>query len=172
MSRLDVKRVNRLLSMLFDDLRMLSDEERDLPIRWSVMHMYSSSQLAKIIALRRGLDMELASIAAALHDIAVIITKKTENHAENSESYVKEMVDKYNNKCRKNLPMITEEEEIVLIDAIKKHSDKETYSEDAFVELLKDVDAIDRYLHGIKSEDAYLERCSRVLKELGILVME
>ena len=31
-----------------------------------------------ILALRRGLEMELASIAAAIHHIAVIITKRTQ----------------------------------------------------------------------------------------------
>lgn len=45
----------------------------------------------------------------------------------------------------------------MIINAIIKHSDKETYSNDSFVELLKDIDSVDRYLHGIKSEDAYLE---------------
>ena len=61
------------------------------------MHMYSSSQIAKILALRRGLDMKLASIAAAIHDIAVIITKRAQGHAENAEIYVREVVAKYNN---------------------------------------------------------------------------
>lgn len=45
---------------------------------------------------------------------------------------------------------------------------KETYTNDSFVELLKDVDSFDRYLHGVKTEGAYLERCNRVMKELGI----
>jgi uncharacterized protein len=58
----------------------------------------------------------------------------------------------------------------MLIDAITKHSDKETYSNDSFVELLKDIDSMDRYLHGIKTEGAYLERCNRVMKELGIKI--
>ncbi len=168
MSKLDVKRVNRILAMLFDDMRTFSDEERDLPIRWSVMHMYSSSQVAKLIALRRGMDMELASVAAALHDIAVIISKKTEDHAEKSEEYVRAMIAKYNNQWSHKLPIITLEEENILVTAIKQHSDKETYSEDAFVELLKDIDSVDRYLHGIQSEGAYIERCNRVFAELGI----
>lgn len=65
---MDVRRVNRIVSMLLEEMRDLTDEGRDLPIRWNVMHMFSSSQLAKVLALRRGIDAELASIAAALHD--------------------------------------------------------------------------------------------------------
>jgi uncharacterized protein len=49
------------------------------------------------------------------------------------------------------------------VNAIIQHSDKETNLGDSFVELLKDVDSLDRYLHGIKSEGAYLERINRVL---------
>jgi len=167
-NQLNVVRVNKIISMLFEEMRTLSDDERDLPIVWNVMHMYSSSQLAKIIALRRGIDMELASIAGAIHDIAVIVTKKTDGHAKKVEMYVRDVIDKYNNKWSGNIPIITKEEESLLVNAITKHSDKEIYSNDLFVELLKDIDSIDRYLHGIKTEGAYIERCNRVLKELGI----
>lgn len=166
---LNVKRINRIVSMLFEEIRSLSDEGRDLPIRWNVMHMYSSSQLAKLLALRKGLNMELASIAAAIHDIAVIVTKKTEGHAEKAEKYVRDFIEKYNKSIlEKNIQIITDEEEALLINAIIKHSDKKTYSDDPFVELLKDVDSLDRYLHGIKSEGAYLERCTKVFNEFGI----
>lgn len=166
---MDVKRVSRLVSMIFDEMRSATDVDRDLPIRWSVMHMYSSTQLAKIVALRRGMDMELAAIAAALHDIAVITTKKSEKHAEVAGGYVIDVIRRYNNGPWTNLPKITQEEEDIIINAIIQHSDKETYTDDAFVELLKDIDSFDRYLHGIKSEGAYLERCNRVMKELGIV---
>lgn len=167
-SQLNVLRVNKIMTMLFEEMRTFSDNERDLPIVWNVMHMYSSSQLAKIIALNRGMDMELASIAAAIHDIAVIVTKKTDGHAQKAEMYVRDIIDKYNNKWREDSSFITKEEENMIVNAITKHSDKETYSKDPFVELLKDVDSIDRYLHGVKSEGAYIERCNRVMKELGI----
>lgn len=168
MSQLNVVRVNKIMTMMFEEMRTFSDDERDLPIVWNVMHMYSSSQLAKIIAMRRGIDMELASIAAAIHDIAVIVTKKTDGHAIKAERYVREVVDKYNNQWSEGASFITKEEEDMLVNAIIKHSDKETYSDDPFVELLKDVNSVDRYLHGVKTEGAYLERCNKVLNELGI----
>jgi uncharacterized protein len=168
MSRLDVKRINRVLSMLYDGMKDLDDDGRDLPIRWNVMHMYSTSQLAKLVALRRGMDVELAALAAALHDIATVITKMTKDHAVKAEPYVKEMVSLYNTKWRGNLPELTKEEEEQLLKAILVHSDKETYSEDALAELMKDVDCLDHYLHGIPCEGTHLERCNRVMKELGI----
>ena len=168
MSQLNVDRVKKLLCMLYDEMKGLSDDGRDIPIVWNVMHMYSSSQVAKIIALRRGMDIELASIAATLHDIAVVVTKKTKDHAENAEKYVRNAIEKFNNYPWESTEKITDEEAEIIINAISQHSRKEIYSDNPFVELLKDVDSIDRYLHGIKSEGAYLERCNRVLAELGI----
>ena len=50
--------------------------------------------------------------------------------------------------------------------AIVKHSEKDRNSNDPFVELLKDVDSLDRYFHGVKTEGAHLERCIRVMKQL------
>lgn len=49
---LSARRLNRILSILFSEMKDLSDEDRDLPIRWNVMHMYTSSQIAKILALK------------------------------------------------------------------------------------------------------------------------
>ena len=166
--RLSVKRLNRILSMLFSEMKDLSDEDRDLPIRWSVMHMFTSSQVAKILALKRGIDPELAGIAAALHDIGVIKTKRRENHAKSAERYAYEIIERYNSSHRGDLPQITKEEADIIVNAIIQHSQKETITDNPFVEILKDVDSIDRYLHGVKTEGAHRERCIKVLKELGI----
>lgn len=165
---LDVRRVNRLVSMLLEEVKGLDDEGRDLPIRWNIMHMFSSAQLAKVVAMRRGMDVELASIAAALHDIAVVATKKTERHAKIAETYVREAISRYNDGPWTRLPRVSTEEEDMLVKAIVKHSDKDVVTDDPLAELLKDVDSLDRYLHGVLTESAYLERCNRVLKELGI----
>lgn len=44
-------------------MKDLADDGRDLPVRWHIMHMYSSSQLAKLLAMRRGIEPELAAVA-------------------------------------------------------------------------------------------------------------
>ncbi|MFW6310726.1 MAG: HD domain-containing protein [Nanoarchaeota archaeon] len=121
-----------------------------------------------MLALKRGLDMEVASIAAAFHDIAVVVTKKKKNHAEKSEKIIKDFIYEYNQSARKNLPKITEEETDIIIKAARLHSRKEDKSDNPMVELIKDVDSFDRYLHGIKSEGAYLERCIKVIEELDL----
>lgn len=166
--RLSVRRLNRILTMLLADMKDLTDEGRDFPIRWNIMHMYSSSQLAKLLAMHRGIEPELAGIAAALHDIGVVMAKKHEGHAEGAEKYVYEFLEKYNIESGKKLPPVTKEEMEKVVKAIVKHSDKEANSNDPFVELLKDVDSLDGYLHGGKAEGARLERCKRTMEELRV----
>ena len=49
---------------------------------------------------------------------------------------------------------------------------KDNISDDPYTELLKDVDSLDRYLHGVSTEGSYATRCLNVLKELSIDVNE
>lgn len=98
MNEFSVKRLNRILSILFNEIKELDDDNRDFPLRWSVMHMYSSTQIAKIVAIKRGLDPELAGLMAAMHDIAVVKTKRTENHAKEAKNYIIELIDQYKQK--------------------------------------------------------------------------
>lgn len=163
-----VDRLNKILEILFEEMNGLTDEGRELPILWNVMHMYSSLQIAKLLAMRRGIDFELAAITAALHDIAVIKTKKTENHAGNAEKYIREVIASFNNSNNEGHLIINQEEENMIIRAVINHSDKGEYSNDLFIELLKDVDSLDRYLHGVKTDGEYLVRCKKTLQELGI----
>ena len=167
MQPLSVKRLNRILAMLLADWKDLSDEGRDFPIRWNIMHMYSTSQLAKLLAIRRGLDPELAGIAAALHDIAVVTTKRNEGHAQLAEKYIDDFIEAYNGKAGAKGAPLTEEDRDQIVRAVAQHSDKVTDSGDPFVELLRDVDSLDRCLHGIKMEEAHVVRCDKMMRELG-----
>jgi len=166
--RLSVRRLNRILAMLLLEMKDLTDEGRDLPIRWSLMHMYSSSQLAKLLAIHRGIDPELAGMAAALHDIGVVMTKKHRGHAEAAPPYVYDFLGRYNRELGTKLTKVTEEEMEAVVRAVVQHSEKELNSNDSFVELLRDVDSLDAYLHGVEIEGGRLERCKKVMKELGI----
>jgi uncharacterized protein len=154
--------------MLLSEMKDLTDEGRDFPIRWNIMHMYSSSQLAKLLALHRRMDPELAGIAAALHDIGVVMTKKHEGHAEAAVPYVNDFIERYNQESGAKLSKVTPEEKEAIVRAIVQHSENELNSNDPFVELLRDVDSIDAYLHGIEIEGGRLKRCKGVMRELGI----
>ena len=168
--KLDVKRLNKILRYLFEDTKNLSDEDRELPVIWSVMHMFSTSQLASLVALKRGLNPELLGIIAALHDIGAIRTKRRENHARNASEYVKEIINIYNTTLKGNSPEITDTEASIIHDAVINHSDKGVVSEDPYVEAMKDVDSLDRYLHGINTEGEHILHLNNLLDLFDIKV--
>lgn len=165
---MNVKRLNGILGLLFDKMNGITNEGNELPVLWNVMHLYSSLQIAKIVAMKRGLNLELAAIIAALHDVAVVVTKKTNNHAQGAEKYIREIIQNYNHNITNSRLQITEEELDIIINAVIKHSDTKIFSEDSYVELLKDVDSFDKYLHGIKIDGDCLIRSNKVIEELGI----
>lgn len=103
----------------------------------------------------------MASIASLIHDIAVIETKKSEGHAGKAEIYVRSIITRHNNSTSEGFLKLTKVEEDILINAIAQHIDKETKTDDPYVELLKDDDSIDRYLHGVNTEGAYRERYNK-----------
>jgi uncharacterized protein len=132
--------------------------------------MYSSAQLGKIVALKRGLDPEFAALVCAFHDIYTLHTGDHENHGEKAEPDVREIVEEYNQRWGDKLSIISDEEIERIIDTIKGHSDKNVVTDDPYAELLKDVDSFDSYLHGFESqqESGRLARRNRVSAELGI----
>lgn len=163
-----VKRLNKILKMLFEEMNVLTNEGRELPVLWNVMHLYSSVQVAKMLAMKRGLDLEIAAIAAALHDIAVIATRQTSNHAQNGEKYVRQIIHDYNENITNDKLKITKNELEIIVKSVIKHSEVEIFSEDSYVELLKDADSFDKYLHGIETDGYFLIRSKKVIEELGL----
>ena len=159
------ERVCYLQAMLFNEWKNLKNEDRDLPIEWNIMHMYTSAQLAKLLAVKRKINSELASLVAALHDIATVMSGKCERHGERAEPYIREIIKKFNGSVEPELA-ISKEEEDVFIEAISVHSNKNDFSKNELAELLKDVDCVDRYLNSVETNGVALERCKKALKEL------
>ncbi|MCG3224732.1 MAG: hypothetical protein H7647_09720 [Candidatus Heimdallarchaeota archaeon] len=55
---LQSRRLNFIFELLLEKTKEFADINRDQPLEWSIMHMYSCSQLAKLLAMKRGLDLE------------------------------------------------------------------------------------------------------------------
>lgn len=163
-----MKRLNKILEILFEEMNVLINEGKELPVLWDVMHLYSCLQVAKILAMKRGLDPEIAAIAAALHDVAVVATKRTDNHAKNGEKYVRGIIQDYNQNTTNENFQITSDELDLIVNSISKHSEVEVFSEETYSELLKDVDSFDKYLHGIETGGYFLIRSKKVIEELGL----
>ncbi|WP_105618015.1 HD domain-containing protein [Vallitalea okinawensis] len=165
---MDVSRLNTVLTILFDKIKNKNDDNQVLPVMWQMMHMFSCSQLSKLVAMKRGLDPELAGIIAALHDIGVIELNVRKEHGKKGGSLIIKWCETYNEQLAEEEGIITTSEIATIKEAVEHHSDKDIYTDEDYIELMKDVDALDRYLHGVETKDEYVSRCEKVLEELGI----
>ncbi|NHK30059.1 MAG: HD domain-containing protein [Asgard group archaeon] len=167
---LPVWRLNRILTIIQTKTKNLTNDDRLFNLTWSFMHMYGSMQIGKLLALKRGIDPELAAITCAFHDIYTLLEGKGRDHALKAEKYIRQIIAEYNNKWRQELPPITSDELTRIVEAIKTHSDKKTKSTDPLAELLKDVDTLDSYLHGLSQDNisGRITRGNTVLEELNL----
>lgn len=168
-STLSMSRLNRILNLLLDEITQMEDFERDQPLSWSMMHMFSCSQISKLIAASRGLDIEIAGIAGAIHDLFLIRTGIFEDHAPKGGPLVKDFLNKFNQTFGKELGYLSEKEIEIIYQATILHTDKANYTKDEIVELTKDADALDRVLHGKDIPKHYIPRYKAALKDLKLL---
>ena len=159
---LPVWRLNQVLTIIQERIQNISNEGRWAPMVWSVMHMYSTAQLGKLFAIKRGLDPEFAGLVCAFHDIYTLHTGKWEDHATNADRYVKDIAEEYNERWGNKLGMISDKEIERIINAIRGHSDKVEITNDPYAELLKDVDTVDAYFHGLEPSETAAGRRKRL----------
>jgi len=167
---LPVWRLNMIHEIIQERCQRLSDKNRDIPLVWSIMHMYTTMQLAKIYAIKRNLNPELAGLVCVFHDIHSLHTGEHENHGERAAPYIKEIIQQYNMRWGSEIGVISEDEVETIVQAIRVHSDKTSVSDEPYTELLKDIDSLDAYLNGMEpwEKSSRLQRVKSALKELTL----
>jgi len=163
-----MERVIRVLFYILEELKVMKDDGRERPVNWMIMHTISSCQIAKLYAIKEGIDPELAALTAVLHDVGVMYTKKVENHAKNAEPYVREIIRKFNSDFGSDLPAITKDNEERIVSAIICHSQKAIDSGDPLTELLKNIDSLERYLNGLSPEENQIRRTKECFSKIGV----
>ncbi len=146
----------------------LPQNKRESSKQWEFRHSASVTQFAKLLAQKRGVNEELASIAAGLHDVHVCINGTYSKHAQLGASIAKELLEGFKTFTKKEIEQVC--------TAIECHSDKQVYSSDPLVELVKDADALDCFFYGDTTYDYkpvgqrihYYTRIVAVRKELGL----
>ncbi len=166
---LSMPRLNKILNILLEEITQMEDFERDQPLTWSMKHMFSCSQISKLIAASRKLDIEIAGIAGAIHDLFLIRTGIFEDHAPKGGPLVKDFLSKFNQTYGEEFGYFSEKEIEIIYQATILHTDKTNYTNDEIVELTKDADALDRFLHGKDIPKHYIPRYKAALKDLKLL---
>lgn len=161
-----LSRDKKVLKKVLERLRKLDwdDEDIDVSKDWVIIHLCTASQSARLLALKRGLDAELAASAGALHDIGLLVNKGMEkSHANNAYELAKEIL--------REVGEFNQEEIELIASAAAKHSEKEKQG-NWLEELMKDVDVFDCTLHGsdFSPFEHHFRRVKKVEEELGITI--
>ena len=123
----------------------------------AIVHLYGVSLAATIIAKKRGLNPELASMAAMLHDLYAYQSGSYEDYAHKGAELARELLGK--------LGSATPEETDIICSAIYHHDDKHVI-DGPMDEVLKDADVIHHCMNDLskavkEKEQARYERLCR-----------
>jgi uncharacterized protein len=129
--------------------------------RCGYIHLYGVSATCGLLALKRGLNVELCEIAGMLHDISSYKTGCYVDHARLSSIEAREILN--------GIDCFSNEEIDIICSAILSHSNKQDI-DNPYNEILKDADVLQHYLYNtsfpIKENE--MNRMNLLFKELGI----
>ena len=149
----------------------IPDSKRESSIVFELKHSSECVQTARILAQKRNLDVDLAEVAAVLHDISVVVTGKYKDHRKNGAKIAA--------KILKKIGGFSAKEQKTILDTIEHHSEKDIYSDNPYLELVKDADVFScSYYKGSEAEyrrikpgplfAQYVSRIKKVRRELGL----
>ena len=99
----------------------------------AIAHLYGVSLAATMIARKRGLNPELASMAAMLHDLHAYKTGSYDDHAHKGADLARKVLDELK---------LTDEAETDMICSAIYHHDEKLVVDGPMDEVLKDADVI------------------------------
>ena len=150
---------NRLERLRFEVDRMIT-EHQPYNARYFINHLYGVSEYCALLAVRRGLDPELAATSGMLHDIYQVTDGTTEEHAVKGAVIAEQIL--------RFMKSYSDEEIAVITTAISRHSKKRKLH-DPYDEILKDADVMSHCFYNtgypVIEKDAL--RYERLLEELG-----
>ena len=130
-------------------------------IRVYVSHMYGVARFCTLLAMKRNMNIELATTCGMLHDICYMTGRGSQNHQLRGAEQAEEIL--------KAMNLYSDDEINIITSAISKHGDKGTVHE-PYDELLKDADVMD---HCLYNADFSIEKWEEVryknlLTEFGL----
>jgi uncharacterized protein len=138
---------------------MLDAKADRFDARCGCVHLYGVSALCALLAQRRNLNPEIASIIGMLHDISAYASGDPRDHARLSAAASEELL--------RNCGQFSEEETGLICSAISLHNMK-TERHGDYDELLKDADTLQHHLYdtALHVPEKEKERLKRLLTDL------
>ena len=127
----------------------------------AIVHLYGVSLAATMIAKKRGLDPEIASMAAMLHDLYAYKTGSYEDHAHKGADIAGEIL--------RELGLTNAEETEAICSAIYHHDDK-LVVDGPMDEMLKDADVIHHCMNDLSKpiKEKEQARYDKLCAEFGM----
>ena len=154
---MEINRVEVIAAVVSEMISSLPKERQQK----AYVHLFGTAQIAGLIALRRGLDAELAQICGLLHDYYKLQTDIDEDHAKKGADAVMPIL------AKTGLFNVCEIGNIAR--AIANHSDKENVGL-PLDEALKDADVLQHILQNVTypMKDKYVKRYEKLKKEFSL----
>ncbi len=127
----------------------------------AIAHLYGVSLAATMIAKKRGLDSEIASMAAMLHDLHAYKTGSYDDHAHKGADLAREILDE--------LGLTDGTETDMICSAIYHHDDKLAV-DSPMDEVLKDADVIHHCMNDLSKpiKEKEQDRFDKLCAEFGM----
>ena len=135
-----MSRLKDLRKIVDVELKKMADPDKRIG---AVNHLYGVSLAATMIANKRGLDPELAAMAAMMHDLAAYKSGSYDDHAHRGAELAREIL--------AELGQTDQEETELICSAIYHHDDKLVVDE-PMDEVLKDADVIHHCMNDLAKE--------------------
>jgi HD superfamily phosphodiesterase len=139
--------------------KTVNDILRQQESPWGYVHLYGVSATCVLLAVKRGLDPELAGVVGMLHDITTYKTGDRTDHAPRGAVEAQGILERLGSFTRDEITLIS--------DAISRHAAKDAVDGD-MAELLKDADVLQPYLYNPGIESRFPERLKNILAELDL----
>ena len=153
-----MSRLKELRKYIDRKLNKMEDEDKRTS---AIAHLYGVSLAATMIARKRGLDPEIASMAAMLHDLHAYKTGSYDDHAHKGAELAREVLGE--------LRLTDDAETETICSAIYHHDDKQA-TDSPMDEVLKDADVIHHCMNDLSKEIKEKEqaRFSKLCDEFGM----
>ena len=153
-----MSRLKELRKYVDRELNRMEDADKRTS---AIVHLYGVSLAATMIAKKRGLDPEIASMAAMLHDMHAYKTGSYDDHAHKGAELAREILSE--------LALTTPEETDTICSAIYHHDDK-LVTDSPMDEVLKDADVIHHCMNDLSKavKEKEQARFDALCKEFGM----
>lgn len=151
--------MNRLELLRNEIDTILLNQEDFSERRDGYVHLYGVAQNCSLLAIRRGLDIELCTIIGLLHDIYSYKFSYVKDHAMLGATEAENLLH--------SMAFFSDEEIEIVKNAIANHSNKKE-KQDEYSELIKDADLLQNFLYNLSFDVKHKKRIKKTAKSLGI----